>query len=181
MGAVGVIESLLDQVGADLGFCLPATERQAIVTDPPRGVDAFAERVWRAEGMGDIPPRSPLYQQLVDAIADFPEVGTMRVLWPDGTLVASVEVDRGCRPREQTHVVGTFEAGPGFAALAPDIERMNSLLAAGQEEAAFGASAEMDELGITAEDDIGRMYTVFNIAFAPGGGLLFSVAPGEGG
>lgn len=174
------IESLLNRLCADLGFCLPAEERATIVTDPPRGVEAFAQRVWRAEGMGDIPPKSPLYQQLVDAIASFPEVGSMRVLWSDGTLIASVTVDPNCRPRESLHVVGSVDAGPGFAALAPAIERMKALHASAQDEAALAVSAEMDEFGITAEDDIGRVYNVFNIVFAPGG-LQFAVAPAEGG
>jgi hypothetical protein len=42
---------LFDELCVELGFCLSATERDALMNPPPRDVDAFADAVLAAEGM----------------------------------------------------------------------------------------------------------------------------------
>jgi hypothetical protein len=42
---------LLDELCVELGFCLPAAERDTLMNAPPRDVDAFTDAVFAAEGM----------------------------------------------------------------------------------------------------------------------------------
>ena len=42
---------MLDELCAELGFCLPPTERDAFLKAPPHDVDAFTDAVFAAEGM----------------------------------------------------------------------------------------------------------------------------------
>lgn len=173
---MSVVEALLDQLCVELGFCLPPEARRAIALAPPPGVEAFARRVWEAEGMGSPAPSDPLFVRLCEAVARSPRTGPLRVVWPDGALIARVVVDPKCLPLETSHVVGTFEAGPGFERLAPGLEAVQRARASGQEAAAFEASRDLDDLGVTATDAIGRGYAVFDLVFDEGG-LLFCIAP----
>ncbi len=45
------VQRLLDDLCADLGFCLPPSERLRLREAPPTSVDAFTDAVFRAEGM----------------------------------------------------------------------------------------------------------------------------------
>jgi hypothetical protein len=45
------VESLLDELCVDLGFCLPPDERLRLQDAPPRDVDAFTDAVFVAEGL----------------------------------------------------------------------------------------------------------------------------------
>lgn len=169
------IQGLLDTLCVELGFCIPPEDRDAIVADPPMDAGRFAERVFRAEGMEPRDDRR-LYAQVRERAARvLDDVRFMRVAWPDGSIIAEVDVSPICNPIHTTHVVGTFERGPGFDRLAPHLEEMNRLVRDGQLEAAFRVSERMDGLDITAIDDLGRVHQVFNLVFAQGG-LLFAVA-----
>lgn len=42
---------LLDELCVRLGFCLPQADKQRLINDPPRDAKAFADEVFRAEGM----------------------------------------------------------------------------------------------------------------------------------
>jgi hypothetical protein len=42
---------LLDELCVELGLCLPAAERDALMNAPPSDVDAFTDAVFAAEGM----------------------------------------------------------------------------------------------------------------------------------
>jgi hypothetical protein len=42
---------LLDELCMELGFCLPAAERDRLMRTPPRDADAFTDAVFAAEGM----------------------------------------------------------------------------------------------------------------------------------
>ncbi|MEM9865363.1 MAG: hypothetical protein AAF938_27405 [Myxococcota bacterium] len=169
------IESLLYKLCVDLGFCLPPKEHDAIVANPPDGVEGFARRVWEAEGMD--PPRSqdPLFQRLCEAIGQFPKLGHLRVVWPDGALIADVEVAPDCTAVETTHVMGYFTPGPAFDQLAPFLDEFQRKWAADEKAAAFRVSQEIDSFGLVASDDIGRLFRVFNAHFVEPG-LLFAIA-----
>jgi hypothetical protein len=171
---VSALESLLDVLCVEFGFCLPPSERALLLRAAPQGVRELAVRVWTAEMTSPPSPSDPVFSQLHDAIRDYPRLGTTRVLWPDGSCIASVEVEPDCQPRETSHVIGAFEKGPGFPRLEPFLEEFRRRYATGDMDSAFGASTRMDELGITAIDELGRAYRVFNINFD---GLLFAVAP----
>jgi hypothetical protein len=170
------IESLLSKLCVDLGFCLPPKEHDAIVANPPEGVEAFARRVWEAEGMDPPRSRDPLFQRLCEVIGQFPKIGRLRVAWPDGALVADVEVAPDCRAVETTHVMGSFTPGPAFDRLTPFLDEVQRKWAADEKEAAFRASEEIDGFGLTATDDMGRLFHVFNAHFFEPG-LLFAIAP----
>jgi hypothetical protein len=45
------VEWLLDDLCNRLGFCLPADERARIAQNPPRGIEAFTDAIFVAEGM----------------------------------------------------------------------------------------------------------------------------------
>ncbi len=45
------VESLLDELCVDLGFCLPPDERVRLQDSPPHDVDAFTDAVFVAEGL----------------------------------------------------------------------------------------------------------------------------------
>jgi hypothetical protein len=45
------VESLLDELCVDLGFCLPPDARVRLQDAPPRDVDAFTDAVFVAEGL----------------------------------------------------------------------------------------------------------------------------------
>lgn len=53
---------------------------------------------------------------------------------------------------------------------------MNALWERGEAKTAFAASSHMDDLGLTAWDEIGRRYSVFNVVLQQDG-LLFCVVP----
>lgn len=42
---------LLDELCVELGFCLPAAERDTLMNAPPRDVDGCTDAVFAAEGM----------------------------------------------------------------------------------------------------------------------------------
>jgi hypothetical protein len=42
---------LLDELCVELGFCLPAPERDTLMNAPPLDVDAFTDAVFAAEGL----------------------------------------------------------------------------------------------------------------------------------
>jgi hypothetical protein len=42
---------LLDELCVELGFCLPAGERDTLMNAPPRDVDTFTDAVFAAEGI----------------------------------------------------------------------------------------------------------------------------------
>jgi hypothetical protein len=42
---------LLDELCIELGYCLPPAAYEALMNDPPRDVDAFADAVLAAEGL----------------------------------------------------------------------------------------------------------------------------------
>lgn len=110
------LEALLDRLCVELGFCLPAPERDKILQVLPDGIDALAMFIWNSEGMGrPASLRDPLYRALHERIASFPTVGTTRLIGADGSVVALVDVAADCRPLEMPHVRGTFRPGPGFA------------------------------------------------------------------
>jgi hypothetical protein len=43
------VRRLLDELCAELGFCLPAGERDALQRNPPQDLDAFTDAVFAAE------------------------------------------------------------------------------------------------------------------------------------
>ena len=52
------IQSLLEELCVDLGFCLPPDAQARLLNDPPDDVDAFTDALIRAEGLdpyADIP------------------------------------------------------------------------------------------------------------------------------
>lgn len=61
-------QSLLDRLCVELGFCLPPAEQERLCNAPPVEVDAFAEEVFRAEGLK--PSRGSLYTQVRDMVND---------------------------------------------------------------------------------------------------------------
>jgi hypothetical protein len=61
------IESLLYDLCVTYGFCLPETENEKLVDDPPGTVDAFTDAVYRAEGMDPSDP-TPRLRQLHEKV-----------------------------------------------------------------------------------------------------------------
>jgi hypothetical protein len=63
------IESLLYDLCVTYGFCLPKTENEKLVDEPPGTVDAFTDAVYRAEGMDplDATPRARQLHEKVRA------------------------------------------------------------------------------------------------------------------
>jgi hypothetical protein len=61
------IESLLYDLCVTYGFCLPDTEHDKLVDDPPGTVDAFTAAVYRAEGMDPSDP-TPRLRQLHEKV-----------------------------------------------------------------------------------------------------------------
>ena len=56
----GQVETLLNELCVDWGFCLPPQEQARLKDTPPSDVDAFTDAVIRAEGLDpylDIPLR----------------------------------------------------------------------------------------------------------------------------
>lgn len=145
--------ALLDALCVRLGFCLAPSARDAIIGAPPPSVETLARRVWSAEGMAEPAEAAPLFRQLCRAIAEFPRTGSMQLRWPDGGVVADVDVAADCRPLETGLVVGTFEAGPDFHRL---------------------ADARFD--GLTASDELGRTYLVADLVL-DGPRLSFAAYP----
>ncbi len=167
-----MIDSLLDTLCTQLGFCLPSEARAQLAANPPQGVEAFAEGVWRLEGMGDI--REPRFQELCAVIAAFPRVGSLRVEW-DEDVVATVVVDEDFR-LSRRHVTGQFIPGSSFGALREDLVEMSRLRAAGDEEGAGELSHLLDARGLIAVDLVGRRFVVTGARFEEGG-LLFAIDP----
>lgn len=170
------IQTLLDELCVELGFCLSPDEQEASLAASAGDIDRFVERVFIAAGIE--PDRSSsLYAQARDQVASvFESVIFMTVAWPDGSTIAEVDVNATSDPIALGHVLGTFRCGPGFARLVPYLEEVRSLHEAGDLEGAFRASKLMDGLDILAVDELGRRYDVYNLVFAEGG-LLFAVAP----
>lgn len=169
------IQDLLHELCVELGFCLPPTEQDAILADPPLDVDLFAERVLRAEGLDPSSDVALCAQVRARVAAVLEAVPCMRVSWPDGSVIADVAVSPECDPLHTTLVLGTFTRGPGFERLTPHLDEISRRWRAREHDAAFRVSEEMDGFGITATDELGRVYDVFNIAFDEHG-LLFEVA-----
>jgi hypothetical protein len=46
-----VLQTLLDELCVDLGFCLPADAQARILNNSPADIDAFTDAVIRAEGL----------------------------------------------------------------------------------------------------------------------------------
>jgi hypothetical protein len=63
------VESLLDKLCVELGYCLPRQSRQQIVGNPPATVEAFVDAVLTAEGPEY--PSNRIRRQLHDGIATF--------------------------------------------------------------------------------------------------------------
>ena len=55
---------LLADLCVKLGFCLPPDAEEALVSDPPSDVDAFAEAVFRADGFDPFTGDRALYRAL---------------------------------------------------------------------------------------------------------------------
>ena len=173
-----LIQRLLHQLCVELGFCLPAAAHDAIVADPQLDVDRFVEQVLRAEGL-DPASRPDLCAQVRERVAAVLDVvRSLRVTWPDGSMLAEVTVSRDCDPLHTSHVMGSFTRGPGFVRLAPMLDEMKRRWRERDAAAALLRSEELDALGITATDELGRSYEVFNVHFDEQG-LLFCVARTE--
>lgn len=128
-----------------------------LLEDPFTDVDSFTIRVMAA---------------VVAAALD--EVTFMRVAWPDGEVIADVEVSSNTDPVHTAHVMGTFAPGPGWARLNIEIQRMQECLVEGSSEVAVAASEAIDHLAIYATDELGRRYRLFNVQFSSD--LLFGAA-----
>lgn len=166
------IRALLSQLCVELGLCLPPAKHDELVASPPLDGRSFAERVLRAEGL-DPDAQLELLDQVLSRVAPvFEVVRTLRVTWPDGRIVADVEVSPTCDPLRTSHVTGTFIPGVGLASLAPRLDEVRRAVGAAEWERAARGSEAMDELGLVATDELGRVYEVFNVVFD---GLLFSV------
>lgn len=61
---------LLDKLCVDLGFCLPPDEVARIAKDPPLGVRAFTDEVFRVEGLDPETADRHLYREVRDVVAD---------------------------------------------------------------------------------------------------------------
>jgi hypothetical protein len=108
------------------------------------------------------------------------ETNTMELRVTDarGALVATVDVAPDCpfarAPGEPPgFVLGTFRCGPAFGALDAILERIRRAFASGDPIAAATLQDGVDELGLTATDDSGQKFRVFNVCFQENG-LLFA-------
>lgn len=63
-----VLGDLLNQLCVTLGFCLQADDLASLRTNPPTGVDAFADAVIRAEGLDPVTIDSGLRSQVLDVV-----------------------------------------------------------------------------------------------------------------
>lgn len=64
------VEALLRELCVDLGFCLPFDAYEQLVDNPPRTADAFARKVFEAEGLDfDTYPHTDIRQAVEGRIA----------------------------------------------------------------------------------------------------------------
>ena len=61
-------EILLDDLCQRLGFCLPPSEYAALRDQPPSDARAFADAVFRAEGLDPLTADSDLYREVKDRV-----------------------------------------------------------------------------------------------------------------
>jgi hypothetical protein len=64
------VQSLLDRLCVDLGFCLPPAEHNRLCDDPPQDVVLFTDAVFRAEGLNPEHADRHLYRQVRDYVAE---------------------------------------------------------------------------------------------------------------
>ena len=62
------VETLLEKLCADKGFCLPATEHDKLLENPPIEPVAFTDAVFRAEGLNPETVRRDLYREVRDFV-----------------------------------------------------------------------------------------------------------------
>jgi hypothetical protein len=63
-----ILEALLDHLCVKFGFCLPPDAKEALRTDPPKGVQAFTDAVITAEGMDPIFLDTSLRRRMRDMV-----------------------------------------------------------------------------------------------------------------
>jgi hypothetical protein len=61
-------ERLLDNLCAELGFCLPPAEKARLVASPPASVDEFTDAVFIAEGLDPELADKRLWRQVRDRV-----------------------------------------------------------------------------------------------------------------
>ena len=63
------VETLLDKLCSDLGFCLPSDEHKRISSNPPDDVIAFVDAVFIAEGMNPGTADRHVYRRVRDYVS----------------------------------------------------------------------------------------------------------------
>ena len=76
------VESLLDKLCVDLGFCLPPKPRARIIANPPRNPHRFSEVVMKAEGF-ESAGHSELFEQVFGYVLHAFEISGQRGVHDD--------------------------------------------------------------------------------------------------
>ena len=63
------VARLLNDLCAELGYCIPPSERDRIIADPPASVDAFTDAVVVAEGLDPVLMATDQRQQVRRMVA----------------------------------------------------------------------------------------------------------------
>jgi hypothetical protein len=62
---------LLDQLCADLGFCLPPEEQERLILSPPATINAFTDAIFVAEGLDPELADKRLWRQVRDRVTTY--------------------------------------------------------------------------------------------------------------
>ncbi len=70
-GDLSAVELLLYELCSRLGYCLPQEAQEELVSNPPRGVEAFTDAVIIAEGLDPATLEKRLRLQVRDCVAKY--------------------------------------------------------------------------------------------------------------
>lgn len=65
------VEAALEELCAKLGYCLPPSEQEALLNDPPTDMEAFVDAVLLAEGLDPGSVAKPQRRQMIEIMSKF--------------------------------------------------------------------------------------------------------------
>ena len=65
------VEAALEELCVKLGYCLPPSEQDAILSDPPADADAFVDAVLTAEGLDPGSITRPQRSRMIEIVTKF--------------------------------------------------------------------------------------------------------------
>lgn len=65
------VEAALEELCVNLGYCLPPSEQEALLSDPPANIEAFVDAVLLAEGLDPDSVAKPQRGQMIEIVSKF--------------------------------------------------------------------------------------------------------------